>query len=159
MTKPLTVQHSRTFPVPVEKAYGVVLTTPLERIFNRRFGPMPPIRGVRGQDGVWGTVGQTRTIQLADGGTMREELTEVEPHAGFGYTITGITGPMKPLVSRVEGRWSFEPAGTGTRITWQWTVHPGSSVAGLAMPLFGRLWRGYARKAMETLETILLAAA
>ncbi|MGI9157672.1 MAG: SRPBCC family protein [Marmoricola sp.] len=157
MTSPLVVQYSRAFPVPVEEAYGVVLPTPLEMIFNRRFGPIPPIRGVRGQDGVWGTVAQTRTIALADGGTMREELTRVQPPTEFGYTITGITGPMKPLVSYVEGRWAFEPAGTGTRITWQWTVHPASSVAALAMPLFGRLWRGYARQAMETIETLLLA--
>lgn len=156
MTTPLVVQYARTFPVSVEQAFNYVLPMPLERIFERRFGPLPPIRGVEGQEGVWGTVGQSRTIKLSDGGTMREELTKVDAPREFGYRITDLTGPMKPLAASVEGRWAFEAAGTGVRITWGWTVHPASSVAELAMPLFGWLWRGYARQSMESLETRLL---
>src|ERR1700712_2216006 len=156
MTQPLVVSSSRAYPVPVDRAFGFVLPTPLEEIFDRRFGPLPPISGVEGQDGSWGTVGQTRTIKLSDGGTMREELTEVDAPGGFGYRITEVTGAMRPLVASVEGRWSFDAVGTGVRITWQWTVHPASSVAELAMPLFGWLWKGYARQAMDRLETLML---
>ena len=85
---------------------------------------IPPIREVRDQVGPWGEVGQTRTIVLADGGTMRETLTSVERPHRFGYAIGDVRGPMRPLVERVEGRWTFEPAGTGTRITWPWDVTP-----------------------------------
>lgn len=63
---------------------------------------------------------------------------------------------MKALVGSVEGLWSFDPAGTGVRVTWRWTVHPASSAASLAMPVFARLWQGFARQSMEELETILL---
>lgn len=157
MTQPLVVTSSRALPVPVDQAFGFVLPTPLEQIFDRRFGPFPPIREVEGQDGVWGTVGQTRTIRLSDGGTMREELTTVEAPHQFGYTITAITGPLKPLATSIDGVWRFEPVGTGVRITWQWTVHPASSVAELAMPLFGWLWKGYARQSLERIEQLLLA--
>lgn len=81
MTIPLVVQFARAYPVSVDQAFDYVLPPPLEQIFDRRFGPLPPIRGVEGQDGAWGTVGQTRTIKMADGGTMREELTTVDaPH-------------------------------------------------------------------------------
>jgi hypothetical protein len=156
MTAPAELEQSRAVPVPVDQAFDTVLATPLEQVFARRFGPLPPIRGVRDQDGAWGTVGQTRVIELADGGTMTEELTSVERPSGFGYRITDVTGPMKALVASVDGRWSFEAAGTGVRITWAWTVHPASSFGELAMPLFGWLWRGYARQALEDLERLLL---
>jgi len=33
------------------------------------------LRAVADQDGEWGTVGQTRTISLADGGSMRADRT------------------------------------------------------------------------------------
>ena len=157
MSNPLVVQESRAVPVPVEQAYDWVLAVPLTSIFDRWFGPIPAVREVTDQEGEWGSVGQSRTIRTADGGNMREELTNVEPPRSFGYTISDVTGPMKLLVSRVEGRWTFEPAGTGVRITWAWTVHPASQLAEVAMPLFGWLWKGYARQALERIEERLLA--
>jgi hypothetical protein len=156
MTTPLRLEISRAVPVTVEQAWDAVLPAPLERIFSRRYGALPPVRTVRDQDGAWGRVGQTRTVVLADGGTMHEELTGVAAHQQFDYRITDVTGPMKALVSTVDGRWSFTPVGTGVRVTWAWTVQPASSGAALAMPVFGRLWRGYARQALEQVETLLL---
>jgi hypothetical protein len=158
MTTPLQLEQSRTYPATVEAAYAAVLGAPLERIFSRRFAAIPPIREVRGQAGAWGSVGQTRQIVLADGGTMREELTSVVAGRSFHYRITDVTGVMKPLVSSADGSWTFEPAGTGVRITWAWTVVPGNAAAELAMPLFGWLWRGYARLALTEIETLLLSA-
>ncbi len=155
MASLLNLEHSRVFPVPVEHAFDVLLTVPLPNLFRRRYFAIPAIREVRGQDGVWGTVGQSRTIVLADGGTMREELTSLERPHHFGYLIGDITGPMKPLAKSVEGRWSCVADGSGTRVTWQWTVHPRSAVAALAMPVFARLWQGYAARAMEQLDSIL----
>lgn len=42
----------------------------------------------------------------------------------FDYVLTEFTGAFKPLVTHVTGRWAFAPAGTGTRVTWSWTLHP-----------------------------------
>jgi hypothetical protein len=102
-------------------------------------------------------VGQSRTIHTADGGSILEQLTTVEPHQRFGYTLTEITGPMKFLLASVDGQWSFEPVGTGVRITWSWTLHPASQVADVAMPFFGWIWKGYARQALARIEELLLA--
>lgn len=156
MTTTVHLERSRAFPVSVETAFDTVLGTPLQEIFHRRYAALPAIREVRDQDGAWGTVGQTRTIALADGETMRETLTSVEHANHFGYRIGDITGPMKLLVGSVEGSWAFAPAGTGARITWTWDVEPASDVAVRAMPLFARLWKGYARQAMEEIEGLLL---
>jgi hypothetical protein len=151
------LEKSRTFPVTVEQAYDAVLPAPLPRIFRRRYGAIAPIAEVTGQHGEWGTaVGQTRTIRLRDGGTMNETLTVIERPTVFGYTISGITGPMKPLVSEADGRWMFAPAGTGVRITWRWDVTPTPRLGRLAMPVFARLWSGYARQAFDEIERILV---
>lgn len=155
MARPLHLGQSHTYPVSVEHAFDVVLATPLPEVFSRRYAAIPAIREVRDQDGEWGTLGQSRTIVLADGGTMREELTRVDGPHSFGYAITDITGPMKLLVASVDGLWTFDPAGSGVEVTWAWEVRPTSPVAVLVMPVFAPFWNGYARRAMERLEALL----
>jgi hypothetical protein len=152
----LQLERARTFPVDVDRAFEVVLATPLPELFSRRYAAIPPIREVRDQQGPWATVGQTRTIRLADGGSLRETLTSVDRPRSFGYRLTEVTGPMKPLVTEIEGAWRFTPAGTGVQITWAWTVHPRGTPGRLAMPVFARMWQGYARQAMEQIERLLV---
>ena len=156
MASPLHVSCSRTYPVPADRAYELTLAWPLEELFDKRFGPIPPITGTD-QDGEWGTVDQVRTIRLSDGGTMQERLVKVEAPKEFGYVITDVTGPMKQLASRIEGTWAFAEVGTGCRITWSWTIHPKSSASALALPAFGKIWKGYARRALDHLEELLLS--
>ena len=149
---------SRTCPVPVADAFARTLGLPLEQVFHRRFGPIPPISGTT-QDGEWATSGQVRTVQLADGGSLREELITVEPPSRFTYRLSEVTGPMRPLASHIDGSWTFVPAGTGTRVTWGWTVHPRSELVGrVVLPVFARLWTGYARRALDELDALLVAA-
>ncbi len=151
-----TVERSRAIPVNPEEAFARTLPMPLPTLFHQWFGPIPPIKEVRDQRGDWNSVGETRTIALAGGGTMKETLTSVDPGRSFGYTITGITGPMAPLIDHVEGAWIFDPAGTGTRVTWRWVLHPKSALSAPALPVFARLWRGYAGQALEGLSDYLV---
>jgi Polyketide cyclase / dehydrase and lipid transport len=154
MADPVQLSSSHTVQLPVQDAFDRVLVAPLEQVFARRFGPIPAIRRTS-QQGDWGTVGQQRTIDFTDPGSVRERLTVVERPHRFGYTLSDVVGPMKLLIAGVEGLWAFEPDGTGTRITWSWTVHPANSVGRLAMPLFGRVWQGYARRSLAQLETLI----
>ncbi len=73
---------------------------------------------------------------------MREQLTSYDEPRSFGYTLSEVKGPMAPLVDHVEGLWSFEPVGTGTKVTWRWTIHPRSAFTAPVLPVFGRLWLG-----------------
>lgn len=155
MVAPVRMDCSRTYPLTVADGYDRVIGLPLEQVFDRRYRLIPPIRAVEGQDGAWGTLGQTRTIRLADGGSMREELVRVDRPSAFGYVLSDVTGPNKPLIARVDGQWSFAPAGTGVRITWTWTVHP-TLLGRFAMPVFTRLWHGYAAQALAHLEELLV---
>jgi hypothetical protein len=153
--------HSRVFseslvvPVPVEQAFHRTLPVPLTEIFSRRHGLFPAIEEVRDQTGAWDGAGQTRTVVMAGGGSTREELTSVDPPRSFGYRLGDITGPMALLVDHVLGEWTFTPAGDGTEVTWRWDIHPRSALSALALPVFGRMWKGYARQALRDLSGML----
>lgn len=156
MTDDVNLSYSRAFPADPERSFDELLSFDLSRLFSRRYAAIPPIKAVREQAGEWSTAAQTRTIALADGGTMREELLEVTRPERFAYRINEITGPMKPLVASVDGAWELEPAVTGVRITWAWTVHPAGRLGSLAMPLFRRMWQGYARQGFDNIEGLLV---
>jgi hypothetical protein len=152
----IIVEQSRAIPVEVPRAFAMTLPVPLTAILSRRYGVLPPVKEVRGQDGVWGQVGQTRTVVTTDGGTMRELLTEVDAPNSFSYLLSDISGPMRPLVDSIDGRWEFTPRGTGTLITWRWVLHP-TTVGAYVMPLITVMWRSYARQGLELLSDRLLA--
>lgn len=157
MPSPLIVSASRAVPLAIEETFERTLTTPLQCLFSRRYGVLPAIKSADGFTDPWGSaVGQSRTIRTADGGSMRETLLQVDAPRSFAYQLASITGPMVALAASVEGRWSFEPVGTGTRVTWSWTVRSANAAGSLALPAFGRMWRGYARQALEELELLLL---
>lgn len=156
MAGSIAVEQSRAIPVAVELAFSRTLPMPLPELFSRWYGVIPPIKEVCGQTGSWGTPGQTRTVVLAGGGSAQEELTGVDPPRSFSYTLSGIRGPLALLASSVEGKWSFVPAGDGTNVIWQWTIHARSGLSAPLLPVFGRIWRGYARGALERLSAALV---
>jgi hypothetical protein len=157
MARSVTVEQSRAIPVAVEDAFNRTLPLPLPVIFSHWYGPIPPIKAVRDQAGEWAAVGQTRTVVMVGGGSMREELTGVDPPHSFGYTLSNFKGPLALLVGSAKGEWRFVPAGTGTTVTWQWIIHPRSGVTAPALPLLGTIWKGYARRVLETLSQLLVS--
>jgi hypothetical protein len=157
MPTPCHVSHTGVVPGAHDDVFARTLAEPLDRLFRRRYLAIPPIAEVRDQAGAWTTPGQTRTIVLADGGTMRETLTVVEAPHRFAYAIDHVTGPMSPLVSTVAGTWSFAPEGSDrTRVTWEWVISPRRYAAPL-MPAFAAMWRGMARRAFEDLADVVSA--
>lgn len=156
MAQPVVVEQSRAIPIATGEAFARTLPMPLPTLFHRWYGPIPPIRAIRDQSGDWSAAGQTRTIVLAGGGTMRETLAAVDAPHSFGYLIDGLTGPLAPLVDHIDGSWIFTPHGTGTRVTWRWAIHRKSALTAPALPVFGRIWLGYARQALESLSDYLV---
>jgi hypothetical protein len=156
MVEPNVVEQSRAIPVDIQRAFDVTMPIPLTAIFHRRYAILPPIAEVREQNETWGRIGQTRVVVTTDGGTMREQLIDIDPPHSFSYRLSNITGPMRPLVDSIEGRWEFTHVGTGTLVTWRWTLHP-RGLGAPFMPLICRMWRSYARQALEELSDQLLA--
>ncbi len=158
MARTLAVQQSRVIPVGVNEAFAGTLPIPLTTIFSQWYGPIPPIAEVRGQQGAWGTAGQTREVVFKGVGGMHEELTSVDPPHAFGYRITEIAGPLGLLVGSAEGEWTFAPSGAGelaTTVTWHWNIHAASALTAPLLPAIGLLWRGYARQSLATLSAEL----
>jgi hypothetical protein len=150
------VSESRTVPVPLEEAYVGTATVPLPDVFAHRHLVLPPVKRVDDQVGEWAReVGQTRTIRTSDGGSLHETLKVLEPPHRFAYRIDQIRGPMRPLVRVLDGEWTFVAAGPGTTITWSWELTPTSPLTRPVVALVGRMWHGYARHALVTLESIL----
>lgn len=158
MPRSVTMRASRIYPAPLDAAFDAVLPAPLERVFTRRYGPIPAVRGTEGAPpGPWGYVGFRRTVRMADGGSVREELTRVDRPTAFGYTLDEVSGPMKLLASRVQGLWTFDPADGGTRVTWEWIVHPASAVAAPLLPVFAMFWRQFAKRSLENIAGLMPA--
>jgi hypothetical protein len=155
MTRSLAVEQSRLIPVGIDEAFTGTLPLPLETVFNRWYGPIGPVKEVRDQTGEWDAPGQTRVVMLTPAGSMHEELTSLDPPHSFGYALTGITGPLGLLVGRTDGQWVFTASGSATTVTWRWNIHARSALTAPLLPVFGMLWKGYARQSLETLSALL----
>lgn len=144
MPSPYLLSSSTVVPVAPQLAQDAILAAPLADLFSSRAGMIPPIKETTGQDGAWDTVGQTRTVVLADGGTNLETLVALERPEDYRYRLTDFTGPMKGLVDHVDGRFSTVAEGSGTRVTWSWEMYATNPVARALLPGLGFFWRRYA---------------
>lgn len=155
MAEPVVVEQSRSMSVSVEDAFHGTLMMDVPAVFRRWYGPFPPIREVLNENNSWGTVGQTRTLKMAGGGSTLEELTKVDPPHSFGYHVGNIKGPLSLAAKGIDGQFEFTPGDAGTNVTWRWAVHPRSAVTRPAVVMLGRAWHGWARQALEELSNQL----
>ena len=153
MTLELTA--SRVVDGDVDRTFSRVLPMPLEQLFVRWYGPLPPIRSTEGPR-PWQTPGQQRRVDLVGPGSMSETLTEVEPPPQVSYRLDDSRGPMRGLIAAGAGRWAFAPDGAGTPITWSWSITPRPATRWL-LPVFGRFWQGYADRALRQLDALLVS--
>ena len=157
MVAPYPVSESAVLPTTPEGAYDAVVSAPLEEILGVRVGLIPAIIGCSGQDGPWGTVGQTRTIEMSDGGRVLETLVAADRPSEYRYRITEVRGPLRPLVRSIDGRFGYEQSDTGTKVTWSWDLHPTNAVTRLALPLFALSWHRSARRMFDRLAERVVA--
>jgi len=149
------VEVSRLIAVEPTVAFDRLIAAPLTEIFARRYAAFPAVREVVDEPEDWGVAGQSRTVVLTDGGRVRETLTSVDRPHSYAYVLDEIQGPLRPFVRTVEGVWSVTPEDSGARIGWAWTMEPKAPPARLTMNVIGRMWKGYAERALTELETIL----
>ncbi|WP_018157092.1 SRPBCC family protein [Demetria terragena] len=141
MVAPYFLSNSSVIPAGPETAFAVLIDVPLEQLFTQRGGLIPAVKGTRGT--TWAAVGDTRTVELADGSTNTETLVGLDTPRVYNYELSNFNGPLNLLASTVEGSFTFAEEGTGTRVTWTWTIHPRHRAARLAMPALGASWRKF----------------
>lgn len=109
------------------------------------YGPLPAVVRTSENTGPWDVPGSARLIHLADGGTVREQVTEYTPQKRFAYRVWEFGNPIiKSLATKARGEWTFEAVPQGTKVEWTYTFTAKNGIT--AIPLSGiaqLLWRGY----------------
>ena len=87
-----------------------------------------------------------REVHAAMGRKLESTVEVAESSAPNAFALRILDGPM-PL----DGRWTFEPAGEGTRVHFVGEANVGGAKR-LARPLIARQFRGYHRLLKQRLE-------
>ena len=113
--------------------------------FYPKHGPLPAVVGVRNQTGPWNTVGQSRQLQLSDGGTVVETITHANSPSYFSYELTNFTKLFGVLVEKARAEWSFERIAEGTSITWKYSFFGLPGRAWIVKLIVSLFWAPYMR--------------
>lgn len=119
---------------------------------------LPGVVEVRDQTGAWDAVGQTRTLVLTDGGTVKETLALVTPPT-FAYDLSTFTGFFGRLVATGRSEWRVDEHDEGSSIAWTYTftARPGW---GLVVAAILRLaWAPYMRRVLPAIAAAVAAPA
>jgi hypothetical protein len=115
--------------------------------FYPRSGVLPAVVAVRDQTGGWDAAGQTRVLELSDGGTLRETLTDVaEPL--FAYDLSEFRGLFGALVAGGRSEWRVTRDGTGSTIAWTYTFTSKPGWGPVVAAIVRLAWAPYMRKVL-----------
>jgi Polyketide cyclase / dehydrase and lipid transport len=121
------------------------------------YGPLPAVVKTSENTGPWTVAGSARLIHLADGSTVREQVTQYEPSNRFAYRVWDFGNPLiRSLSTGARGEWTFSPAPGGTLVIWTYTFS--AKNAATAVPLSGItqiLWRGYMDVCLENSKRLM----
>ncbi len=111
---------------------------------------LPGVVAVRDQTGAWDAVGQTRTLVLTDGGTVKETLMVVALPS-FAYDLSTFTGFFGHLVAGGRSEWRVDAHGDGTSIEWTYafTAKPGWALVVAA--ILRLAWAPYMRRVLPAI--------
>jgi hypothetical protein len=111
---------------------------------------LPGVVEVRDESGGWDAVGQTRTLVLSDGGTVRETLRVVTPPL-FAYDLSAFTGFFGRLVASGRSEWRVVEHARGSTIEWTYAFTPRPGW-GFAVAAIMRLaWAPYMRRVLPAI--------
>jgi hypothetical protein len=137
----------------LESVYAYVTNVNRLGEWVRRRGLIPGVERGTVVGGGRTEVGALRRLHMTDGSTLNEEILEMAPPRLFRYQLTGFGVPFRWLVRHAEGRWSFDPEGSGTRVTWRFTATLRSpAVLPLALPLVNGLMQNNMRAGLAQMR-------
>ena len=123
------------------------------------YGPLPAVVGTSQNTGPWDRPGSARLIHLADGSTVREQVTHYDGPRFFAYRVWEFGNPIvRRLADEARGEWTFVAVPEGTQVTWTYTFSAKNGWA--AVPLSGiaqLLWRGYMDVCLDNAVRLMTA--
>jgi Polyketide cyclase / dehydrase and lipid transport len=146
MTQPkIAVTRQAVIPGTPEEVFSFIAAEDVLPKVLTGYGPLPAVVRTSENTGPWDRPGSARRIHLADGTTVREQVTDHDGPRFFAYRVWDFGNPIvRTLANEARGEWTFSTATGGTQVTWTYTFTAKSSLA--AVPLSGIaqwLWRGY----------------
>ena len=133
-----------------QRSWNIALQTP-PTAFYPRFGPLPAVVAVHGQPAYWDVVGYSRTLELSDGGSVVETITQSDPGAFFGYDLSNFEKLFGRLVSGARAEWTFSVEGATTRIRWSYAFHPLPGRGLVVRAIVALFWAPYMRRVLPTI--------
>jgi Polyketide cyclase / dehydrase and lipid transport len=118
---------------------------------------LPAVVGTSNISGPWDKPGSSRLVRLADGTTVREQVTEFSSPNHFAYKVSEFGNPiLGKLATSARGEWTFSPEANGTRVRWTYTFTTKNALS--TAPLYAithLLWRGYMDVCLENSRRIM----
>ena len=110
--------------VPRDDFWRWFVDTPLEAVLPGG-GSLPGVVGTEPAPGpVWGEPGAGRRVHLSDGTAVSEAITEAAPPGRFAYQVWEFERLPGLLLAQALGRFAFDDAADGTRVTWTYAFAP-----------------------------------
>lgn len=137
-------------------AFARIAAIDLPRAFVG-YGPLPAVIGIEGTS-VWQSVGQRRTLRLADGSSAVETLTSIETPSQFAYRVDRYSSILRLLVDHAQAQWRFvdDADSGGCQMIWQYRYVPRHWLAApLVWLITHTLWRGYMRRSIDRCAAIV----
>lgn len=151
---PVTVVTNALSTAPPQAAYDAVVPVELAAVFTGMGPVIPAVTGTEDGPARWGYEPGSRRVLLAGGGVMDESTRALDPPHRFAYRVTPAAGPLKLLISHIDGEFLFDAAPTGgSRITWTYAFEPARGRSPLVLA-FRPLWARYARRVLDDLAAI-----
>lgn len=161
----IAITRQAVLPGPAHEVFAVIAVEDILPKVLTGYGPLPGVVSTSEHTGPWNRPGSARVIHLADGSTVREQITHYDSPRHFAYRVWAFGHPiLRRMASGARGEWIFQPdtAGTsaGTHVTWTYTFISSSRVLAPALYLFVRLfWRGYMDVCLRNAQRLMNVAA
>ena len=134
----------------VERAWSIAQPiTPVG--YYPKYGPLPAVVAVRDQTGAWDAPGQSRRLELSDGGSVIEHTHVVDRPRFFAYELTDFQKLFGKLVEGARAEWRFTKVQAGTRITWSYVFHPKRGASVLVGAIVALFWAPYMRRVLPVI--------
>ncbi len=153
----VSITRSVVLPAPPVRAFDLIAAEDVLPKVLTGYGPLPAVTRTSGNTGPWDVPGSQRLVHLADGSTVREEVTRYERGTRFAYRVSAFGNPLiAALATEGRGDWTFEPVDGGTRVRWTYTFDAKGALASVPLQGIVRvLWRGYMDVCLENARRIL----
>jgi carbon monoxide dehydrogenase subunit G len=140
----IRLTSERTIDAPADAVFALAVDPERFPILFAGCGPVPALRRITLHGPL--AVGSTRELESSDGSRLVERVTALDAPRRHAYSLSGIRAPLGWLVRAGHADWTFEAAGSATRVRWSYDWEP---TGWLARPFAWLLLRCFMRTAMQ----------